>query len=282
MRKKKKIEWGYLCLLPGIAFVGFFLVAAIGMMVMQSFGFLNYTGESGFSLSYWRGLLSSSFADNLLYSLKIAVFASLICIAIVYPLSLAVQKLPGKKTWLSLLKIPMFIPSLVCCLMLINVISFNGILNVALVSAGIVQEPLVLRNDSWGVGALITQVWKNIPFMLLIVYSSVESVRKDVLDAGKNLGASRIRLFFEVTLPITMPSALIAVIMTFIKIFNDYQISKIMGPVYPSTLSNLMHKQAYLLDDWHTAACVGCLMMVTSVLFVSVYTWLGNHYDKRR
>lgn len=279
-KKKKKPEWGYLLLLPGVGFVGYFLVSAIGMMVLQSFGLINYTGESRFSLEYWRELLNKNFVDNLLYSLKIAILASLICIVIVYPLSLMIKDMPGKKMWLSLWKVPMFIPTLVVCLMMINVISYNGVLNIILVKLGIIEQPLTLRNDSWGAGALITQVWKNIPFMLLIVYSSVEAVRKDVLDAGRNLGAGKIRLFFELTLPITMPSALVALIMTFIKIFNDYQISKIMGPLYPSTLTNLMHKQAYLLDDWHTAACVGCIMMVTAISFVSLYTWIGNRIEK--
>lgn len=279
--KKKKFEWGYLLLLPGLGFVALFLGAAIVMMALQSVGFLNFTGESSFSMEYWRGLFQVNFYDNLIYSLKIAVCASLICIAIVYPLSLIVKNMPWSKTWLSLLKIPMFIPALVVCLIITNVLNYNGILNAVLGGLGLIQEPLVLRNDPWGVGALATQVWKNVPFMLLIVYSSVESVRKDVLDAGRNLGAGRLRLFWEITLPLTMPSALVAVIMTFIKIFNDYTISRVMGPIYPSTLSNLMHKQAYLYNDWHTAACIGCLMMVTAVIFVSLYTWLGNRLAKQ-
>ncbi|WP_297871705.1 ABC transporter permease [uncultured Oscillibacter sp.] len=279
--KKKKFEWGYLLLLPGLGFVALFLGAAIVMMALQSVGFLNFTGESSFSMEYWKGLFQVNFYDNLIYSLKIAVCASLICIAIVYPLSLIVKNMPWSKTWLSLLKIPMFIPALVVCLIITNVLNYNGILNAVLGGLGLIQEPLVLRNDPWGVGALATQVWKNVPFMLLIVYSSVESVRKDVLDAGRNLGAGRLRLFWEITLPLTMPSALVAVIMTFIKIFNDYTISRVMGPIYPSTLSNLMHKQAYLYNDWHTAACIGCLMMVTAVIFVSLYTWLGNRLAKQ-
>ena len=278
--KKGKFEWGYLLLLPGLGFVAVFLGAAIVMMVLQSVGFLNFTGESSFSLEYWENLFQANFYDNLLYSLKIAVCASLICIAIVYPISLIVKTMPGSKTWLSLLKIPMFIPSLVACLIITNVLSYNGILNAVLGGLGIIKEPLALRNDPWGVGALVTQVWKNIPFMLLIVYSSVESVRKDVLDAGRNLGAGRFRLFWEITLPLTMPSALVAVIMTFIKIFNDYTISRVMGPIYPSTLSNLMHKQAYLYNDWHSAACIGCLMMITAVTFVALYTWLGNRLTR--
>ena len=280
MKKGKKFEWGYLLLIPGLGFIAFFLVAAIGMMVLQSVGFLNFTGESGFSLEFWKGLFHENFYDNLIYSLKIAIWTSVICIVIVYPLSLTVKNMPGSKTWLSLLKIPMFIPALVACLLITNVVSYNGILNVFLGWLGIIDEPLALRNDSWGISALITQVWKNIPFMLLIVYSSVESVRKDVLDAGRNLGAGRLRLFWEVTLPLTMPSAVVAMIMTFIKVFNDYTISRVMGPIYPSTLSNLMHKQAYLYNDWHTAACIGCLMIVTAVVFVSLYTWLANRIAK--
>lgn len=280
MKKGKKFEWGYLLLIPGLGFIAFFLVAAIGMMVLQSVGFLNFTGESGFSLEFWKGLFHENFYDNLIYSLKIAIWTSVICIVIVYPLSLTVKNMPGSKTWLSLLKIPMFIPALVACLLITNVVSYNGILNVFLGWLGIIDEPLALRNDSWGVSALITQVWKNIPFMLLIVYSAVEAVRKDVLDAGRNLGAGRLRLFWEVTLPLTMPSAVVAMIMTFIKVFNDYTISRVMGPIYPSTLSNLMHKQAYLYNDWHTAACIGCLMIVTAVVFVSLYTWLANRIAK--
>ena len=280
MRKNKKFEWAYLLLIPGLGFSAFFLITAIGMMALQSVGFLNFTGESGFSLEFWKGLFHKNFYDNLLYSLKIAVWTSVICIAIVYPLSLTVKNMPGSKTWLSLLKIPMFIPALVACLLITNVVSYNGILNVFLEWLGVIEEPLALRNDSWGVSALITQIWKNIPFMLLIVYSSVESVRKDVLDAGRNLGAGRLRLFWEITLPLTMPSAVVAMIMTFIKVFNDYTISRVMGPIYPSTLSNLMHKQAYLYNDWHTSACIGCLMVVTAIIFVSLYTWLANRITK--
>lgn len=280
MRKKKPFEWGYLLLLPGLGFVVLFLAAALEMMIIQSFGLLNFTGTSAFSLQYWKELFSGDLGGSLFYSLKIAVWTCVICIIIVYPLSLVVKNLPGKKTWLSLLKIPMFIPSLVACLLITNVISYNGIVNVILVGLGLIREPLALKNDNWGVSALITQVWKNIPFMLLIVYSSVESVRKDVLDAGRNLGAGRLRLFWEVTLPLTFPSALVAVIMTFIKVFNDFTISRVMGPIYPTTLSNLMHKQAYLLNDWSTAACIGCLMTITAIVFVSVYTWIGNRLAK--
>lgn len=280
-KKKKKFEWGYLLLIPGLGFVAFFEFSALGMMILQSFGFLNFTGESKFSLEYWKALFGQNFFDNMFYSLKIAVLASLICLAIVYPLCMAVKNMPGEKLCLAFLKLPQFIPAMIVTMVITNMISYNGIVNGVLVSLGILDQPIMMRNDAWGIGNLITQVWKNTPFMLMLLYSAVQGVRKDVLDAGRNLGASRFRLFWEVTFPLTLPSALVAAIMTFIKIFNDYTIAKIMGPIYPSTLSNLMHKQAYLYDDWHSAACIGCFMTVTALIFVTLYTKIGNWFAKR-
>ena len=279
--RKKRFQWGYLLLAPALGFILFLEGSALFMMIAQSLGFLNYTGEDAFTFAHWQQLFSRNFFDNLMYSLKIALLASLLCLAVVYPLCLSIQKMPGKKTWLSLWKIPLFIPALIACSLMGNIIAYNGALNTVLLALKVIDKPLSLRNDAWGVGALLTQVWKNIPFMLLILYSAIEAVRKDVLDAGRNLGAGRVRLFFEVTLPVTMPSALVATIMTFIKVFNDYTISKVMGPIYPSTLSNLMHKAAYTLNDWHSAACIGCLMVVTSIIFVKLYTWLSDQITRR-
>jgi len=275
-RKKRKFEWGYLLLLPGLGYILFFLAGATGMMIAQSFGLFNYTAESRFSLEYWRGILNETFVDDLLYSLKIAVCASLLCICIAYPLALIIKKLPGERTILSLVKIPMFIPALVASLLILNIIDYHGILNIILVRLQIIEEPLRLRNDSWGVAALLIQAWKNIPFMLIIMYSAVEAVRRDVIDAARNLGAGRLAVFTQIIVPLTLPSALVSVILVFIRVFNDYVISKTAGPLYPNTISNLMHVTAYLYNDWPSAACIGCLMVITAVSFVSAYTYLSK------
>jgi putative spermidine/putrescine transport system permease protein len=274
--KKKKIEWAYLLLIPGLGYILFFLAGATGMMIGQSFGLFNHTGNSGLSLEYWQGVFTENFVDDLLYSIKIAVFASFISILVIYPLSLALQKMAGRKTVLSLLKIPMFIPALVAAVMIINVIDYHGILNIVLVELSVIKEPLRMRNDSWGLAALIIQIWKNMPFMLLIMYSSVEGVRKDVIDAARNLGAGKMAVFVQIILPLTLPSALISVILVFIRVFNDYVISTAAGPLYPNTLSNLMHVTTYLFNEWNRGACIGCLMVIIAITFVSLYNYFSR------
>jgi putative spermidine/putrescine transport system permease protein len=274
--KKFHFEWGYLLLIPGIGYILFFLGGAVGMMIGQSFGLFNYTGDSAFSLSYWQGIITKTFIDDLLYSLKIAVSASCICITLIYPLAVIIQQIPGKKTIMSLMKIPMFIPALVASLLILNIIDYHGILNIILTRLGIITAPIRMRNDKWGIAALLVQIWKNVPFMMLIMYSAVEGVRKDVIDAAKNLGAGHISVLSQIIIPLTLPSALISVILVFIRVFNDFVISRTAGPYYPNTLSNLMHVTAYLYNDWPSAACFGCLMLITAVSFVSLYGYISK------
>ena len=74
-----------------------------------------------------------------------------------------------------------------------------------------------------------------------------------------------------ILLPLSIPGILIAVVLVFILTFGDYAITKVAGPVYPSSLSVLMYTKAFTLQDWGGAACIGVVIIVTSLLFVAIY-----------
>jgi putative spermidine/putrescine transport system permease protein len=61
------------------------------------------------------------------------------------------------------------------------------------------------------------------------------------------------------------------VVLVFILTFGDYAITKVAGPVYPSSLSVLMYTEAFTLQNWGAAACIGVVIIATSLLFVAVY-----------
>lgn len=281
MKKKRKFEWGYLLILPGIGYIIFMICMAIYMMVMQSLGFYNYIGESSFSLEFWKQVINQQFVDSLLFSLRIGVLSSFCSILICYPLAVYLQKARGGKTLLTIIRIPYFIPALVASFLIINVVDFHGILNQFLMALNLIDEPLRLRNDDWGLGVLFIQVWKNMPFQMIIMYSAIESIRKDVLDAARNLGAGGLTILKDIIVPITIPSAFIAVIMVFIGTFNDFAISSTAGPMYPVSLATLMQNYAYVYYDWNTSACVGVLMLVITVIGVVGYTWLQKTIERR-
>jgi putative spermidine/putrescine transport system permease protein len=182
----------------------------------------------------------------------------------------------GKKPLSSMLKIPLFVPALVAAFLIINTIAYHGILNEVLVGVGIIHEPLRMQRDKWGVSVLFIQIWKNLPFQLLIIASSLETIRTDIEDAARNLGANYVNLLRYVIIPLSMPGVLVAVILVFIMTFGDYAITKSAGPIYPTSLSVNMHTTAMMFQEWNRSACIGVLIIVVGLVIVALYSKIAK------
>ena len=261
-----------LLVLPGAGFIFLFLSAAIAMTFLQSIGLYSLVGESQLTADYWLALLDKGFFDSFLFSLKVGVGSAFGTLLFAYPLALFLRrKRFGSRTIGSIIKIPLFVPALVAAFLILNVLAFNGILNSALMGLGLIDRPLRMLNDTFGWNVLAIQVWKNLPFQLLIIASVLESIQTDIEDAARNLGASPLRVILHIILPMSAPGILIAVVLVFILTFGDYAITRVAGPVYPSSLSVLMYTDAFTLQQWGIAACIGMVIIVASLGFVAIY-----------
>lgn len=261
-----------LLIVPGAGFIFLFLSAAIAMTFLQSIGLYALVGESQLTADYWLSLLDKGFLDSFLFSLKVGVGSAFGTLLFAYPLALFLRrKRFGSRTIGSIIKIPLFVPALVAAFLILNVLAFNGILNSALMGLGLIDKPLRMLNDTFGWNVLAIQVWKNLPFQLLIIASVLESIQTDIEDAARNLGASPWRVILHIILPLSAPGILIAVVLVFILTFGDYAITRVAGPVYPSSLSVLMYTDAFTLQQWGIAACIGMVIIVASLGFVAIY-----------
>lgn len=261
-----------LMIIPGAGFIFFFLAAAIGMTVLQSFGLYAVTGESRFSFDYWIALFDKTFIDSFFFSLKVGFGSAIGALIFAYPLALFLRKQRFGAQWISAwVKVPLFVPSLVAAFLIVNILAFNGLLNNALLYLGVIKQPMRMLNDSFGWNVLLIQVWKNLPFQLVILTSVLQTIRSDLEDAARNLGAGPLAVIRHVVLPLSMPGIMISVALVFILSFGDYAITRVAGPIYPTSLSVLMYTTAFTLHDWSTAACIGVVIVVTSLLFVALY-----------
>jgi putative spermidine/putrescine transport system permease protein len=261
-----------LLIVPGAGFIFLFLSAAIAMTFLQSIGLYSLVGESHLTADFWLSLLDKGFLDSFLFSLKVGVGSAFGTLLFSYPLALFLRrKRFGSRTIGSIIKIPLFVPALVAAFLILNVLAFNGILNSALMGLGLIDRPLRMLNDTFGWNVLAIQVWKNLPFQLLIIASVLESIQTDIEDAARNLGASPWRVILHIILPLSAPGILIAVVLVFILTFGDYAITRVAGPVYPSSLSVLMYTDAFTLQQWGIAACIGMVIIVASLGFVAIY-----------
>jgi putative spermidine/putrescine transport system permease protein len=268
-------------LVPGVGYIVLFITSSILVTVLQSFGLFSITGVSRFTLSHWKILATKGVLDSLLFSLKMGAGSCVGTLVLAFPLALFLRKpTPGKTTLGSMVKIPLFVPALVAAFLIANLISYNGLVNVALVSFRIVRKPIPMLNDSFGLGVIVIQVWKNLPFVLLIMSASVAGIREDIIDAAKNLGAGRIALLRNIYIPLAMPGVLVSMILMFIMAFGDYPITKIEGPVYPPSLAVRMYTTASLYQQWNEAAVIGVIIIVTALFVVAAYSRLAGIITK--
>jgi putative spermidine/putrescine transport system permease protein len=264
-------------LVPGIGFILFFIAAAVFMTVARSFGLFSITGTSAFTLKNWAIVATREVSDSLFFSLKMGVLSSIGTVLLAFPVALFFRKGgSGKRLLGSIIKIPLFIPALVAAFLIVNLISYHGIVNEVLIGLHLIKEPLRMLNDPFGWGVVFIQVWKNLPFVLLILSASLAGIHDDVVDAARNLGAGTWAVAFRIYVPLAMSGILVAMILMFIKAFGDFPITSVAGPIYPLSISFRMHATATMFQQWDQAAVLGVIIIVTALFVVWAYSRLAE------
>jgi putative spermidine/putrescine transport system permease protein len=266
-----------LLVLPGAGFIFLFLAVALAITTLQSVGILGFGRPSGFTWEFWVSLFDRQFLDSFLFSAKVGIGSAFGTLLLAYPLALFLRRRRiGVRLIGTIVKIPLFVPALVAAFLILNAMAFHGVINGALMGLGLIDKPLRMLNDKFGWGVLAIQVWKNLPFQLLIIASVLATIRTDIEDAARNLGAGPWQVLRHIILPLSMPGILIAVALVFIMTFGDFAITRIAGPIYPSSLAVLMHTRALTLNEWNVAACIGMVIIVASLVFVALYARMAR------
>jgi putative spermidine/putrescine transport system permease protein len=274
MKEKEISPIDILMLFPGVGFILLFIGSSIFLTLVQSFGLFSITGKSMFTLENWKAILQTRESmDSLFFSLKMGLLSSIGTVVVAFPIALFFRKGgTGKGILGSIIKVPLFIPALVAAFLILNLISYHGLVNTALMRLNLINEPLRMLNDKFGWGVVFIQIWKNLPFVLLIVMASLASIRDDTIDAAKNLGAGYWSIFFRMYVPLSMPGILVSMILMFIKAFGDFPICSVAGPIYPSSMAQRMQIMATIYQEWDQAAVLGVIIIVTAFIVIWAYS----------
>ena len=278
MKEKEISPIDILMLFPGVGFILLFIGSSIFLTLVQSFGLFSITGKSVFTLENWKVILQTRESmDSLFFSLKMGLLSSIGTVVVAFPIALFFRKGgTGKGILGSIIKVPLFIPALVAAFLILNLISYHGLVNTALMRLNLINEPLRMLNDKFGWGVVFIQIWKNLPFVLLIVMAALASIRDDTIDAAKNLGAGYWSILFRVYVPLAMPGILVSMILMFIKAFGDFPIVSVAGPIYPSSMAGRMHIMATIYQEWDQAAVLGVIIIVTAFIVIWAYSRLAE------
>lgn len=272
-----------LLLLPGLGLILGLIGTVAWIAIAQSFGLYGLNGEDQFTLQYWAEVTDRRvFARSIRYSFYVGTVSAILSVALAYPLAIWLRKpFTGSMTIGAILKAPMLVHGLVAAFLFINVIAYHGILNQAMQALGIWDEPRRLQNDSNAIGVLILQVWKNMPFALLLLTGAVQGISDDVLDAARDLGAGAWDRFRKVIAPLSISAMQAAMVIIFIGAMADFSFQVIAGPTNRQSMSQLM---VFFKDrgDWHSAAVVGVTLMGLAMLGASALAFLARLVMKGR
>ncbi len=172
-------------------------------------------GELSFA-NYGTIATDPLYVDALISSLRLALIAVLVLLAICYPLALAMARAPQrwKPALLALLILPFWTSFLIRVYAWIGILRNEGYLNAALRGLGVIDEPITFLNTDFAI--VLGIVYAYLPFMALPIFAAVDKLDRSLLEAAQDLGCPPWLVFWKVTLPLTLPAAAAGCLLVFV------------------------------------------------------------------
>ncbi|MFW6000744.1 MAG: ABC transporter permease [Halanaerobium sp.] len=275
-RLRFKKWYPYILLSPALLVLSVLFLGGVILGLSQSLGYFPILGLEEPTFSYYIEVWSSpEFFHSLVFSLFIAFTSSILTVIIGVFFAYQLVKMKGKNKIINFLyKLPIIVPHIIASLMVFLILTQSGILSRLAFHLGFIEEisefPRLIFDKS-GIGIIAAYLWKQIPFVILVVYTVLKHINNSFEAAAKNLGASSSQVFREIYLPLAAPSIGSAFIIIFAFSLGAFEIPYLLGPSYPQTLSVLAYKNYISLDLTqrpYTMVIAMSLTMITVVLIV--------------
>jgi spermidine/putrescine transport system permease protein len=186
-----------------------------------------------------------------------------------YPTAYAIARLPRR--WrtvaLVLVVVPFWTNFLIRMYAWIVLLNTQGLLNDALVGIGLVDQRFSMLYTPGAV--VVGLVYVYLPLMILPLYAAIERVDSELLEASANLGAGRVRTFWSVLLPLTLPGAITGSILVFVPSLGNFVVPELLGGGKTVMVGNLIRDQFLKAQDWPFGAVLAFVVVLALLgLFV--------------
>jgi spermidine/putrescine transport system permease protein len=271
----RKIRTPYLLLLPGFAFLFTFFILPIINLAQTSTQTKIAGGDTG---QYEQTLRFANYFDAFVEnreqfsrSFIYALLATLLALAISYPLAYAIAFKSGKykNVLLVLVVAPFFTSFLLRTIAWKQILGEEGFVVPTLRTFGIISESTTLTSTSFAV--VMGMTYNFLPFMTLPLFASIDRIDPKTLEASGDLYANGITTFRKVTLPLSMPGVVAGTLLTFIPAAGDYVNAAILGSPNTKMLGNVIESRYFRVVDYPTAAALSFTLMLAILILVTLY-----------
>lgn len=222
--------------------------------------------ELGFSLANFKLLFSDRlYLSAWLSSLRIAATSTLVALLLGYPMAYAVARArPSlRPTLLMLIVLPFWTSFLIRIYAWMGLLAENGTLNQFLRWTGLVSDPGTILGTEWAIHLGI--VYAYLPFMVLPLYATLEKLDTSLLEAAADLGATPLKAFLTVTLPLSLPGVAAGCLMMFIPAVGEFVIPDLLGGTRTLMIGKVLWDEFFTNSDWPLASAVAICLLVLLV-----------------
>jgi spermidine/putrescine transport system permease protein len=265
----------YFLVLPGWLWLAVFFV--VPTFVMLSVSTMTGNIEKGFTQTFRWSTYSDawdSYHIQLVRSLEYGLVATILCIAIGYPVAYWIAFRGGahKSSLLFLLLLPFFVSFVIRTQSWGFILSDNGMVLGPLKHLGWINADYhILQTPVAVVGGL---VYNFLPFMVLPIYVSLERIDPSLLEASADLYANKFTAVRKVVFPLSIPGVFAGVLLTFVPVASDYVNATILGGPGTTMIGNNIQTAYFTNLDYPLAASLSFILMAILLVGVFIYARL--------
>ena len=237
--------------------------AALGSLSTENFRLL--ASDNLYVLSYIR-------------SLVVAITSTAILLLIGYPVAYGMSRLPQR--WqpiaMMLVIVPFWTSFLIRIYAWINVLQHDGLLNKLLLALGIIDKPMAwLSTDS---AMYLGIVYSYFPFMILPLYATLSKMDGALLEAAADLGASKLKAFWLVTFPLSLPGVGAGLLLCFIPIVGEFVIPDLLAGSDRMMIGQTLWLEFFTNKDWPVASAIAIVLLAVLLIPLLVYEKLQRRH----
>jgi len=258
-----------------------FFAAPLGIIVLYSFlkkglyGGVEYIA----SLEAYRALANPTFAAITARTLVTSVIATVITILIALPCGYFMAKSRNQTALLLLVIIPFWTNFLIRVYAWIAILGNNGFLNSLLRKTGLIHDYVQFLYNQEAV--VLVLVYMYLPYAILPLFSTIDKFDFSLLEAARDLGASKSGAMVRVLLPNIRGGLFAAILFTFIPIFGAYAVPLLVGGKDSYMLGNVIADQLTKTRNWPLASAISMVITAVTTLGVLIMMFLNKREAKR-
>jgi putative spermidine/putrescine transport system permease protein len=276
---ERKSWWGWLAIAPaGLLYAATLAVPLMLILLYSTSTVRNGVPDFAFQFANYKAALTDGITLAILRrTTLLSVAVTFGCAALAYPIALEMRRAgpTARLVILALIVAPLLTSVIIRNVAWLLILGRNGIVNSTLKSLGIIEQPLPLMYNNFGVIIAVVHVY--LAFAVLPIYAALDRIDKRIEESASSLGASDFEVFWRVTFPLSLPGLMAGCSLVFILSMGLYLTPAIMGGSFVVTIAMVITDLARNQYNWPMAAAVSVLLLATIAAVLSARLfWRGR------